>query len=63
VLNDDADLQAISRVAKSDGPRVRLRGTQTLYSARVELAVKDCDDSEELMDETQPYLYECILAL
>lgn len=63
VLNDDADLQAISRAAKSDGPRVRLRGTQTLYSARVELAVKDCDDSEEVIDEIQPYLYECILAL
>jgi len=62
-LNDDADLQAISRVAKSDGPKVRLRGTQTLYSARVELAVKDCDDNEKLIDETQPYLYECILAL
>ena len=60
-LHGDADLQA--RVTKSDGPKVRLRGTQTLYSMRVELAVKDCDDSEDGVDETKPYLYECILAL
>lgn len=62
-LNDDADLKAISRATKSDGPKVRLRGTQTLYSTRVEFAVKDRDGSEEQNDEIQPYLYECVLAL
>lgn len=29
----------------------------------MELAVKDCDDREDDVDETMPYLYECILAL
>ena len=45
-------------------PKVKLRGSQSLYGSRLELSVKDFSGGMlETLEETQPYLYEYILAL